>query len=196
MQALRRTAASAVRKGRTAVSRQQRRYAHDEHHHAHSEPVNESMGLGFWIPIGSIPVFTGLYLVSRGDADAPSILTRIINKYTEATERYAERNALHVSMIERAGSDRALFANTRPQEHVNMRFPEIMNQGSPFNVPAGQVNNMEKVIEKFKKEANEDNERKLQALRDDNIKSEQPWERFPAPGPENQRWPSKGVGSV
>ncbi|KAL1603624.1 hypothetical protein SLS60_005212 [Paraconiothyrium brasiliense] len=72
----------------------------------------------------------------------------------------------------------------------------IMNQGSPFNVPAGQVNNMEKVIEKFKKEADEDNERKLQALRDDNIKSEQPWERFPAPGPENQRWPSKGVGSV
>jgi hypothetical protein len=129
-------------------------------------------------------------------------------------------------MIERAGSDRVLFAQSRPQEHVNMRFPEyvpmstltrgrahvacastarvwrvccswltfgrIMNQGSPFNVPAGQVNNMEKVIEKFKKDAYEDNERKLQALRDNNIKSEQPWERYP----ENQRGPAKGVASV
>lgn len=74
-----------------------------------------------------------------------------------------------------------------------------MNQGSPFNVPAGQVNNMEKVIEKYKKEAYEDNERKRQALRDNEIKSEQPWERYsdPAgPGPTNRRWPSKGVGSV
>lgn len=55
-----------------------------------------------------------------------------------------------------------------------------MNQGSPYNVPAGQVNNMEKVIEKFKKEAYEDNERKLEALRNNEIKSEQPWERYPS----------------
>ncbi|KAF9736172.1 hypothetical protein PMIN06_003801 [Paraphaeosphaeria minitans] len=192
MQALRRTAATTARKGRTAVSRQQRRYAHDEHHHTHSEPVNESMGLGFWIPIGAIPVFSGLYWISQSDPDAPPIMTRLINKYTEATERYAERNALHVSMVEQAGNDRVLFTKTRPQEHVNMRFPEIMNQGSPFNVPAGQVNNMEKVIEKFKREAYEDNERKHQALADDNIKSEQPWERFPvAPGPAG-----RGVGAV
>ena len=73
-----------------------------------------------------IPIGAGLYAVSRAEPDAPSILTRLINRYTEATERFAERNALHVSMIERAGDDRALFNNAKAQEHVNMRFPEYV----------------------------------------------------------------------
>lgn len=173
------------------------------------------MQLGLWIPIASVPVFAGLYAVSRSDPDAPPFLTRLINRYTESTEKYADRNALHTSMIEQAGADRVLFTKSTPQDHVQMKFPEcvprvpvlsahltvtrIMNQGSPYNVPAGQVNSMEKVIDKFKRDAYEDNERKLQALRDDNIKSEQPRERFsdPAgPGPSNQRWPAKGVASV
>ena len=118
-------------------------------------------------------------------------------------------------MIEQAGSDRVLLMQSAPEAHVQMKFPEyvqsdhsrtepsnrrrIMNNGSPYNVPAGQVANMDKVIAKYKQLANEDNERKLQALRDDEIKSEQPWERFSdpgGPGPSNRRWPSKGVGSV
>jgi hypothetical protein len=51
-----------------------------------------------------------------------------------------------------------------------------MNAGSPYNVQAGSQVNMDKVIEKFKKEAYEDNERKLEALRDGTISSEQPLE--------------------
>lgn len=50
----------------------------------------------------------------------------------------------------------------------------IMNVGSPYNVPAGSQVNMTQVIEKYKKLANEDNERKLEALRNNQIKSEQP----------------------
>lgn len=53
-----------------------------------------------------------------------------------------------------------------------------MNVGSPFNVPAGSQVNMDKVIEKYKREAFEDNERKLEALRNGTIKGEQPFERF------------------
>lgn len=53
-----------------------------------------------------------------------------------------------------------------------------MNVGSPFNVPAGSQVNMDKVIAKYQKEAYEDNERKLEALRNNEIKGEQPVERF------------------
>lgn len=53
-----------------------------------------------------------------------------------------------------------------------------MNVGSPYNVPAGSQVNMDKVIQKFKQEAYEDNERKLETLRNDQIKSEQPIEKF------------------
>ena len=52
----------------------------------------------------------------------------------------------------------------------------IMNVGSPYNVPAGSQVQMDKVIEKYKKLANEDNERKLEKLRNNQISSEQPFE--------------------
>jgi len=51
-----------------------------------------------------------------------------------------------------------------------------MNAGSPYNVPAGSQVNMDKVIAKYKKLANEDNERKLAAIRDNTVRSEQPFE--------------------
>lgn len=55
--------------------------------------------------------------------------------------------------------------------------PRIMNNGSPYNVPAGSQVPMTSVIEKYKKLAYEDNERKLEALANDEIKSEQPFDK-------------------
>ena len=49
-----------------------------------------------------------------------------MDKYAEAEERRAKKNDLHVRMIEQAGEDRVLFMNARPQEHVEMRFPECV----------------------------------------------------------------------
>ncbi|KAH7061654.1 hypothetical protein BKA63DRAFT_527924 [Paraphoma chrysanthemicola] len=180
MQSLRRTAATAARKGRTALPRQPRRYAHDEAAHGHGHaPVNEPIGIGFWGTIATIPAAWALYFVSRDSSDnAQPVLTRVINGYTETTEKWSKRNDLHVRMIEQAGEDRVLFMNTRPQEHVDMKFPEIMNVGSPYNVPAGSQNSMDKVIAKYKKLAYEDNERKLEALRNNDIKGEQPFEKI------------------
>jgi hypothetical protein len=56
----------------------------------------------------------------------------------------------------------------------------MMNAGSPYNISAGSQVNMDKVIAKYQKEAYEANERKLEDLRNDNIKSEQPFERVRA----------------
>lgn len=52
-----------------------------------------------------------------------------------------------------------------------------MNNGSPYNVVAGSQANMDKVIAKYQKIAYEDNEKKLEALRTNTIKGEQPFER-------------------
>lgn len=51
-------------------------------------------------------------------------LTRLIDGYAETVEKLAKRNDLHVRMIEQAGEDRVLFNNTRPQEYIDMKFPE------------------------------------------------------------------------
>ena len=55
--------------------------------------------------------------------------------------------------------EEALIRTTEANKH------RIMNVGSPYNVPAGSQVQMDKVIEKYKKLANEDNERKLEKLR-------------------------------
>jgi hypothetical protein len=60
-----------------------------------------------------------------------------------------------------------------------------MNVGSPYNVPAGSQVSMDKVIEKYQKLAYEENERKLEALRNNEIKSEQPYQPRTLKGPDN-----------
>ncbi|KAL1657194.1 hypothetical protein SLS61_000236 [Didymella pomorum] len=177
MQALRRTAPIAARTGRTTLSRQSRRYAHDEHAHGHAGPVNESLGKGFFWSTIWIPVGMGLYLISQNSDSERPLLTRMMDKYAEAEEKRQKRNDIHVRMIEQAGEDRVLFMNAKPQEHVDMRFPEIMNAGSPYNVPAGSQVPLTAVIEKYQKIAYEDNERKLEALANNEIKGEQPFDK-------------------
>ncbi|KAJ5059286.1 hypothetical protein J3E72DRAFT_219040 [Bipolaris maydis] len=178
MQSLRRTAVAASRTSRTPLSRQSRRYAHDEAHGHASPAVDEPMGWGFWGTIGVIPAGLALYSISRTDGDdSKPYFTRLIADATTGLhDKWTAQNDLHVRMIEQAGEDRVLFLNTKPQEHVEMKFPEIMNVGSPYNVPAGSQVQMDKVIEKYKKLAYEENERKLEKLRNNDISSEKPFE--------------------
>ncbi|OAL45433.1 hypothetical protein IQ07DRAFT_591246 [Pyrenochaeta sp. DS3sAY3a] len=178
MHSLRRTAATAARKPKVTLPRQPRRFAHDEHAHGHGHghaSVDEPIGYGFWGTIAVIPVGWAIYAVSRPNSDDTTpFFTRMIGKYTESQEKLAVRNDLHVRMVEQAGDDRILFNKTKPQEYVDMKFPEIMNNGSPYNVPAGSQVQLEQVIEKYKKLAYEDNERKLEALRNNEVKAERP----------------------
>ena len=53
----------------------------------------------------------------------------------------------------------------------------IMNAGSPYNVTAGSQVPMTTVIEKYKKIAYEDNERKHEALANNEIRDEQPFSK-------------------
>ncbi|GAB1744134.1 hypothetical protein NU219Hw_g1291t1 [Hortaea werneckii] len=62
------------------------------------------------------------------------------------------------------------------------------NIGSPFNVPAGHGGgNLDQVIAKYEKESFEENEKKLQQLRENNVPCEKPFEPLakspPAPPP-------------
>jgi hypothetical protein len=50
----------------------------------------------------------------------------MIDGYTDSAEKWSQRIDLHVRMIEQAGEDRVLFMNTKPHEHVNMKFPEYV----------------------------------------------------------------------
>ena len=51
----------------------------------------------------------------------------------------------------------------------------MFNVGSPYNVPAGSQVNLDKVIEKYRREAFEDNERKLQQQIEGKIPPDPPY---------------------
>jgi hypothetical protein len=75
----------------------------------------------------TIPAGWAVYFISRDNSDnSQNFVTRMINKYTEEQDKLARRNDLHVRMAEQAGEDRVLFYNTKPQEYVDMKFPEYV----------------------------------------------------------------------
>ncbi|TKA63597.1 hypothetical protein B0A49_04671 [Cryomyces minteri] len=166
-----------------------RRWAHDAHdstHQAPPLPANESLGKGFYIAVGLLPLSFALYKFSRMNTDEQPAFTRWINSYSNWKEKWTDRNDLHTRMIEQAGADRNLFLNTVGSGKVNLKFPEIFNTGAPWNVPAGHGGaNMDKLIAHYEKENFEEQEKKMQALRDGSITAEQPVQRLGKKNPPN-----------
>ncbi|KAL1960812.1 hypothetical protein VTO42DRAFT_6642 [Malbranchea cinnamomea] len=111
--------------------------SHGEHHHHHAEPVNESLGRGFYIGVASIPVGLAVYKFSTSDPNTKPWLTRLIEEYSPSRKTWEERNALHTMAVERAAEDRHLFYSQNPPVTINLSCPEVFNTGSPINVPAG-----------------------------------------------------------
>lgn len=82
---------------------------------------------GFWYTFLAIPAAWAVYYASRDNADnSKNFVSRSIDKYAEAQDKLARMNDLHVRMIEQAGEDRVLFMNAKPQEYVDMKFPEYV----------------------------------------------------------------------
>ncbi|KAF2836381.1 hypothetical protein M501DRAFT_997149 [Patellaria atrata CBS 101060] len=173
MQSTRRAAVATARTARLFLRVQPRRYAqHDAHHHA--EPVNETFGLGFYVGLATIPAFAVVYTLSRPLADGGDRwFTAWVRSYNHWGETWAKRNDLHVQALERAGADRNLFLNERPSDHHELRFPETFNMSCPWNVPAGHIPNIDKVIAHYQKRNWEEQEEKLRALKENRLPAEQ-----------------------
>ncbi|RKF55796.1 NADH-ubiquinone oxidoreductase 17.8 kDa subunit, mitochondrial [Erysiphe neolycopersici] len=135
------------------------------------EPHDESLGKQFYITLSIIPLSVGLYTLSRPDADGklPAI-TRFIDSFSHYKEKWSERNTIHTKAVEQAGYDRNLFnSSTRKRRVVDLKFPEIFNTGSPFNVVAGQgPRNMDVLVAHYTKKNADEEERKLSMLRNKN----------------------------
>lgn len=61
---------------------------------------------------------------SAKNPDAQPLLTRIMGYYSFMQDKYAQRNNLHIKMVEQAAHDRLLFDNSAWTHHVELRFPE------------------------------------------------------------------------
>ncbi|KAK5691435.1 hypothetical protein LTR97_011428 [Elasticomyces elasticus] len=187
MQPLQRTAMRSARRLRPQVSQKQPRRFETQGAEPSSfkaeggqanYPKTESFGRGFYFTLAAIPFSFALYQFTRqGTNERPWATRYITDTYNGYAEKWARRNDTHTHAVEQAASDKLLFINEirNGPRFVDLKFPEQFNAGSPWNVPAGQGSaNMDQVIAKFEKASYEENARKLQQLRDNQVPCEQP----------------------
>ncbi|KAL8952080.1 MAG: hypothetical protein Q9222_001991 [Ikaeria aurantiellina] len=84
---------------------------------------------GFYFVIAALPLSFAIYKFSRSSdgsnaESAQPWLTRILRRYDNWSNSWADRNSLHTKMIEQAGHDRNLFINSPPSPLVDLSFPE------------------------------------------------------------------------
>ncbi|KAK8056043.1 NADH dehydrogenase 17.8K chain [Apiospora rasikravindrae] len=158
MQALRQRAACAARQTRpTSAIRNARGYASGHDHHHAAPEVKEGLGASFYVFAGLLPTAAVFYQISRPGADGEP--SRPLNK------DHVVRNAMRTDALEQAAHDKHLFMNAGPKSpHVELKTPELLNSGSPWNVPAGHYANLDHVTEHYRKAHIADEERKAKKL--------------------------------
>ncbi|MCJ1238986.1 hypothetical protein MMC14_006978 [Varicellaria rhodocarpa] len=126
-------------------------HAEPTHHGHHPEPVNESLGPGFYIALSVLPLSFAFYkyTTSSSDPNDLPLITKIIKSYSQYGDRWLERNTRHTKMVEQAAFDRNLFQSSPGTVMVDLKFPEIFNTGSPYNVPAGHSVDLSHVIKHY-----------------------------------------------
>ncbi|RDL38553.1 putative NADH-ubiquinone oxidoreductase 17.8 kDa subunit [Venustampulla echinocandica] len=137
-----------------------------DHGHHSAGPKSESFGVGFYVVLVAIPVSIGVYTASRPGEDGKLAgFSSFIDSYSYYREKWAAQNALHTAAIQQAGFDKNLYHNSTGTKHIDLRFPEIFNTGSPYNGVAGhRARNMDELVAHYEKLNTENEERKVKAL--------------------------------
>jgi len=156
-----------ARRTRISRIRATRSYASGHHEAAsgHAAPTNETLGPAFYIFAGALPASFALYYLSRAsETGEASRFTTYINQLANLGKRWEERNHLHTAAIEQAAQDRHLFNYAERSNHVDLRFPEVFQTGSQQNVPAGHYVNLDKVINHYRQQHLDEEEKKATSL--------------------------------
>ncbi|KAH8675762.1 hypothetical protein BX600DRAFT_184829 [Xylariales sp. PMI_506] len=162
MQALRQRAACVARRS----VRQARSYASDSHGHHAAPQVEEGLGTAFFVFAGAVPVSFFAYSITRpGSNGEPSSFTKFLHNFDYFKEESEVRNALRTQAMEQAAHDKHLFYYSGKNPHVDLKTPELINAGSPWNVPAGhRARGLEELTEHYRQQHLEEEERKVKKL--------------------------------
>ncbi|CAK7222421.1 hypothetical protein SEUCBS140593_004895 [Sporothrix eucalyptigena] len=126
---------------------------HDHHDHGHAAPVEESFGTYGYIALGTIPFVYALYTLSRPGKDGEATaLEAYLNKFSYLTTQSETRNSLHTAAVEQAAHDKNLLYNIERNTNVDLRYPEIFQSSSPYNVPAGHSANLDNVVAHYREQ--------------------------------------------
>ncbi|KAH8674580.1 hypothetical protein BGZ60DRAFT_404332 [Tricladium varicosporioides] len=140
---------------------------HAGHEH-HAPPQAESLGAGFFVCLAAVPLSIGVYTISRPDVDGKAAsFSRFIDGYSYYQDKWAASNNLHTAAIEQAAYYKNLDRSATGTKHVDLRFPEIFNTGSPYNVVAGQgARGLDEMVAHYQKLNADEVERKAKIAAD------------------------------
>ncbi|KAK4189707.1 hypothetical protein QBC35DRAFT_544763 [Podospora australis] len=137
-------------------------HGHD-HHHEHT--VEEKLGPAFYVTVGTIAASYFVYSISRtGKNGEESSLHKYFKKLADYKDEWETRNHLVTAAMEQAAHDKHLLYNAPRSRTIELKYPEVFQHGSPFNVPAGHYVNMDKVIAHYHQKHLKEEERKASKL--------------------------------
>ncbi|KAH8885130.1 hypothetical protein GQ53DRAFT_369406 [Thozetella sp. PMI_491] len=88
-----------------------------------------------------------VYSISQPSADGEAKgFTRLLTRWGDNNAEWERINSLHTAAIEQAAHDKHLLYYTQGVRHVDLKYPEVFQTGSPINVPAGHYANLDKVV--------------------------------------------------
>ncbi|ERS95995.1 NADH:ubiquinone oxidoreductase 17.8kD subunit [Sporothrix schenckii 1099-18] len=140
--------------------------SHGDHHdhHEHHGPVDEPMGTAWYIAVGAIPLTYALYTLSRPGKDGePTAIEAYLNKFSYLREQWETRGHLHTAAVEQAAHDKNLFYTVERSSNIDLRYPEVFQSSSPYNIPAGHNVNLDKVVAHYREQHNKEVERQQAA---------------------------------
>ncbi|KAI9171304.1 NADH-ubiquinone oxidoreductase [Paramyrothecium foliicola] len=134
------------------LQRSARTYASDAHGHHKAPPVNESFSTGSLITVGAFFGSVLLYQFVPKDGQ-DSAFMNLLNKYQSKAADWEELNALHAKTLQQASFDRNLFENaSNKHRFVDVAYPEAFTSHAPRNIQAGQLINLDHVVEHYRQQ--------------------------------------------
>ncbi|PBK73784.1 hypothetical protein ARMSODRAFT_1015330 [Armillaria solidipes] len=143
--------ATAARLSRAAPRRaalsQVRTYSdHHEHHHEEDTTVYPKEGFGAgWrnAVLGAVAVAVAYQFAPSPGEDA--LLTRWMAERQTPVRQDFERNLNHTILTQELSNERIFFAEAKRPVIHRYRFPQMLDNGSPFNVPVGLTSDLSAV---------------------------------------------------
>ncbi|KKY24932.1 putative nadh-ubiquinone oxidoreductase 178 kda subunit [Phaeomoniella chlamydospora] len=140
----------------------------------------------FYIAFGTPILFYVLYQLNQTTPDSRPFISRLIEKYTEKQDAYQKRTELHMKAVEQAAFDKQLFKTedkTGLSRGINLRHPEQFNNGSPYNVSAGQSGaDLSKLVAYYREKNEQAEDLRTSKVRDNNGKVRSVYETTPIEG--------------
>ncbi|KAK0212988.1 hypothetical protein DFS33DRAFT_1285785 [Desarmillaria ectypa] len=117
-----------------------------EHHHEEDTTVYPKEGFGAgWRNAALVSVAVAIAYKLAPSPGEDALLTRWMAERQAPVRQDFERNLNHTILTQEQSNERLLFAEAKRPIIHRYRFPQMLDNGSPFNIPVGLTSDLSNV---------------------------------------------------